>query len=120
MLNRGTHEYQFNWVSTASPAESWRPRNESALKGVTVPAARGLHRVLSDADPQSARCQGGVCPTSTGFGARGSETWNSYHAPTAASNFLSHMSLIVQPAPRMMKAPTAKSDMYHIGVVTGR
>jgi hypothetical protein len=45
---------------------------------------------------------------------------NSRNAPTAASNFLSHMSLIVQPAPRMMKAPTAKRDMYHIGVEIGR
>lgn len=42
------------------------------------------------------------------------------NAPTARSKSLSHMSLIVQPAPRMTKAPTPKRPMYQSGVESGR
>lgn len=41
------------------------------------------------------------------------------HAPTALSRFRSHMSLIVQPAPRMTSAPRPKSAVAASGAVYG-
>lgn len=40
--------YQFNWVSTASPADSCTPRNPIACVGVISPLANGRSFVLSD------------------------------------------------------------------------
>ena len=44
---------------------------------------------------------------------------NMRRAPTALSRFLSHMSLIVQPAPRMTSAPRPNRLMYVSGAVYG-
>ena len=40
--------------------------------------------------------------------------------PTARSNFSSHMSLIVHPAPRMTTAPTANNAVSETGTEGGR
>lgn len=47
-----------------------------------------------------------------------STVWR-YDAPTALSNFLSQRSLIVQPAPRIMRAPVPNKLRYVSGVVQG-
>ena len=44
---------------------------------------------------------------------------NAWNLPTALSRFLSHISLIVHPAPRIISAPAPKSPRYVKGVDMG-
>lgn len=105
-----TDLYQFNWRRTASPAVSWPPRKISACFCVRSPLASGLSFVLSDSP---SKAKGTIKEP-----AMKNERMEMI-APTDLSRFLSHISLMVQPAPLMMRAPTPNSPVYHKHSVSG-
>lgn len=103
---RAAHLYQFSWVSTASPALSCSPKKPIACPVEISPLASGLSLVLSAV----------YCPLNVpehGLGAYVD------YAPTLLSRFLSHMSLIVHPAPRITSAPMPNRLRYVSGTVRG-
>ena len=109
-----THLYQFSCVSTAKPAASWGARNAKAWRGEMSFRASG--RVFVRSVWTSSTAQGQYKLVRVGTGREGGANRD---VPTAVSKFRSHRSLMVHPAPRIIKAPVPNRVMYVRGTDGG-
>jgi hypothetical protein len=100
-----THLYQLNCIKMARPTVSCPPKNTSASFLVRSPLARGRSLVRAEKGELSVKNYVETGLTSS---------------PTDLSKFLSHMSLIVQPAPLITSAPIPHRLIYVKGTLGGR
>ena len=108
---RETYLFQFNCSRIPKPTVSCAPKNATVCLWLISPRAKGrsLVRALKKYCNSASKVKVCFFKTKT----------HKEHIPTALSKFLSHISLIVQPAPLITSAPRPKMLIYVNGVVNG-